>query len=88
MERTIDVPNSSRTLIDILRSTLSLAEYYGNMSDYDSTLHQLKTTLVQTIAELERLSADKIVDPISDFVSTPQPPTKSNIENGSLMKRA
>ncbi len=57
MKRTIDVPNSSRTLIDILRSTLSLAEYYGHMSGHDSTLHQLKTTLVQTIAELERLSA-------------------------------
>lgn len=74
MERAMDVPNSSRTLIDILRSTLSLVGYYGDMSGYDSTLHELKTTLIQSIAELEKLSENRIVDPISDLVSTPQPP--------------
>jgi hypothetical protein len=74
MERAIDVPNSSRTLIDILRSTLSLVGYYGDMSGYDSTLYELKTTLVQSIAELEKLSENRIVDPISDLISTPQPP--------------
>ena len=88
MKRTIDVPNSSRTLIDILRSTLSLVEYYGHMSGHDSTLHELKTTLVQTIAELERLSGNKIVNPVSDFVSMPQPPTTANRKNDSLIKRA
>jgi hypothetical protein len=69
MERAIDVPNSSRTLIDILRSTLSLVGYYGDVSGYGPKLQELKNSLRLTIADLETVSKNESVDPISPFAS-------------------
>jgi len=79
MERKIDVPNSSRTLIDILRSTLSLVGYYGDVSGLDATLRGLKSSLVQTIAELEKVSENGSSDSISSAL---KPPHRATI--GSL----
>jgi hypothetical protein len=88
MERAIEVPNSSRTLIDILRSTLSLVGYYGGVCGHNEMLHQLKSSLVQTIADLEKVSGNESSDP-SSSVSKPLSPNRAVIDNSlSFGKRA
>ena len=85
MERKIDVPNSSRTLIDILRSTLSLVGYYGDVSGLDATLRGLKSSLVQTIAELEKVSENGSSDSISSAL---KPPNRATIGSLPVSKHA
>ena len=87
MERAIDVQDSSRILIDILRSTLSLVGYYGDVSGHDAMLYQLKSSLVQTIADLEEVSENEGFDPLSSDLKSRSPSREIN-DSPPLSKRA
>ena len=42
-----------RSLASVLRSTLTLVDYYGEQRGYDSLLRELKLVITRTIHELE-----------------------------------
>lgn len=58
-----------RSLASVLRSTLTLIDYYGEQRGYASKLHELKRVITRTIQNLE-----EEVESSSSDGSTPETP--------------
>ena len=59
-------PTTAPTLVDLLRSTLSLVKYYGNPAEHGPELDRLSAELQRAIAAIEATEANRRWLPASE----------------------